>query len=327
MRDVAKLAGVSHQTVSRVVNNPSLVSPATRDRVLAAITALDFRPSPAARALSIRKSSTIGVVDSGSQVLGQANMLSSVERAARANGFFATVVVAGDETEDAVRDAFRQLVRSDVEGIVVMGNTDALTRAAEVAGASVPVAIVSGARTRHSQVIQVGVDSVAAGRLATRHLVEQGCTRIAHVSGPRHWNDAEGRIDGWRAALQDSGLVPAGLYEGDWLPESGYAAGCRIAEKGGVDGVFVGNDHMALGLLWALAERHVRVPDDIAVVGFDDLVGSAVFTPPLTTMRQPFEQIGEHAIAQLIAMIEGRGAQDVVLQASLVVRLSSTRVH
>jgi DNA-binding LacI/PurR family transcriptional regulator len=326
MRDVAKLAAVSHQTVSRVVNTPDLVRPATRERVFAAIAALDYRPLSAARALSTRRSSVIGVVDSGSQVLGQAHLLNSVERAARLSGFSTHVAIVEDEAEDAVRDAFRRLVHSDVEGIVVMGNTDTMVEAAEVAGASVPVAIVSAPRTRHSQVIHVGVDSVAAGSAATQHLIDQGCVRIAHVSGPRHWNDAEGRIEGWRVALEEHDLAPAGLYVGDWSPESGYEAGLRIIAKGATDGIFVGNDHMALGLLWAIHEHCIRAPQDIAVVGFDDLVGAAVFTPPLTTMRQPFEQIGEKCIAQLLTMIEGKGAHDVTLQASLVVRNSSLRL-
>ncbi len=325
MRDVAKLAGVSHQTVSRVVNTPELVSPATRERVAAAIAALNYRPSSTARALSIRKTSTIGVVDSGSQVLGQAFLLSSVERAARASGFSTRVAVVGGATAEDVRDAFNQLVRSDVEGIVVMGNTDALARAAEVAGATVPVAIVSAPPARRSPVIHVGVDSVAAGKTATEHLIQQGCRRVAHICGPRHWIDAEGRIAGWRSALREHGFDPAGLYEGDWSPESGYTAGRILARAGTADGVFVGNDAMALGLLWALAEQHIRVPDDIAIVGFDDLLGASVFTPPLTTMRQPFDKIGDQSIGQLISMIEGRGAHDVALQASLIIRESSKR--
>jgi len=325
MRDVAKLAGVSHQTVSRVVNTPDLVRPETRERVLAAIAALDYRPSSAARALSIRKSSTIGVVDSGSAVPGQAHMLSAVERAARGRGFATHVTTVNGEGEEAVRDALHQLVRDDVEGIVVMGNTAQLAHAAEVVGATVPVAMVSAPRARRSPVIHVGVDSVAAARTATRHLLDQGCTRVAHVPGPASWLDAEGRAEGWREALTAAGHVPSLVYPGDWSPESGYEAGRRIAAAGEVDGVFVGNDHMALGLLWALAEQGIRVPEDVAVVGFDDLVGAAVFTPPLTTMRQPFDAIGTESIAQLIAMIEGRGAHDVVLDAELVVRRSSLR--
>jgi DNA-binding LacI/PurR family transcriptional regulator len=323
MRDVAKLAGVSHQTVSRFINAPETVRPEIQQRVQEAISALDYRPLSTARALSRRRSGTIGVVDSGSRIYGQAYMLEAVESAARTAGFATHVAVAGGTGSDDVASAFRQLTAKDVEGIVVMGNTGTVVEAAEKLSAAVPVAMVSSPHGADSTILQVGVDSVSGTATATTHLVDQGSQRIAHVAGPDGWLDAEARIRGWRQALRVAELEPADLYVGDWLPESGYRAGLAIADTGGVDGVVVANDHMALGLLRAFDECGIRVPHDIAVVGFDDLVIAEYTIPPLTTMRQPFDDMGSVCIDQLVRLIRGEPAHDTALPAELIVRRSS----
>jgi len=323
MRDVAKLAGVSHQTVSRVLNNPEAVSEATTRRVLDVINTYGYRPSPVARALTTRRSGVTGVVDSGSRVLGQTYLLGSVERELRQAGYATHATVLEEETEDAVRDAFNQLIHRDVEGIVVMGSTIELTQVASRVSASIPVAIIDAVRTRKSGLIHVGVDSQDGAARATRHLIENGRRRVAHVSGPRRWTSAEGRIEGWRLALAQAGLVADALFEADWSPESGADAGRAIVAHGGIDAVFVGNDHMALGLMWALTEAGVRIPEDIAVIGFDNMPGSAVFTPPLSTMEQPFERLGAEAVKQILAALGSQQPQDVLLKARLVPRHST----
>jgi len=323
MRDVAQMAGVSHQTVSRVLNNPDLVSSATTKKVLDVIQKLDYRPSPAARALTTRRSGVIGVIDSGSKVLGQTQLLSSVERAARAAGFATLVAVVEDQRVRGVREAFDQLTNHNVEGIVAMGNTIEISDAAERLSASVPVAIVHAAQDQEGSVIHVGVDSVAAGAKATAHLIDVGRTKIAHVSGKSNWVDAMGRMAGWRQALDEADLGPGLVLPGDWTPTSGYQAGKAIAKHGGIDGVFVANDEMALGLLWALTESGARVPDDIAVIGFDDMPGTEFYNPPLSTMAQPFAELGRNCIEQLLTMIGGGEAHDVLFPAELIVRKST----
>ncbi|RPF26247.1 LacI family transcriptional regulator [Georgenia muralis] len=323
MRDVARRAGVSHQTVSRVINNPDQVSPATRARVVRAIEELGYKRNSAARALSVNRSGTIGVIDSGSRVFGQEVMLVSVEGAARDAGYATSVALVRSQDDEGVREAFEHLVELHVEGIVVMGNTVALAEAAAHVATRIPLAMVSSSEVHAPQIIRVAPATAEAGRVATRHLVEQGFRRIAHIAGPEGWLDAHAREAGWRTELAAHGLADGPVYRGDWMPEAGYRAGRTIASSGRFDAVFAANDHMALGALFAFSEAGLRVPDDIAIIGFDDIVGTAFFQPPLSTIRQNFDLIGRHCIDQLLAAINGEEAHDVVVPTELIVRASS----
>jgi DNA-binding LacI/PurR family transcriptional regulator len=325
MRDVALLAGVSPQTVSRVLNAPETVSQQTRSRVLSVIDEVGYRRNSAARALSSMKSRTLGVVDSGSHVLGQARMLETVEEAARTAGYATSVAIVHRPSAAAIQDAFEHLMEMDVEGIVVMGNTVALVDAAARAASRVPLAMIASSQLSASQIIQVAPAGTASARAATRHLVEQGCARIAHIAGPEGWVDAQAREQGWRTELASHGLPTEAVFRGDWLPGSGHRAGLELVRQGRFDGVFAANDHMALGALAAFAAAGLRVPQDIAVVGYDDLLGAEYFQPPLTTVRQDFDLMGERCIAQLLSAIAGRPAHDVAIPAELVVRESSLR--
>jgi DNA-binding LacI/PurR family transcriptional regulator len=325
MRDVAQLAGVSPQTVSRVLNAPELVSHQTRARVLQVIDEVGYRRNSAARALSSSKSRTIGVVDSGSTILGQARMLETVQEAARTAGYATSVAIVHRPSAAAIQEAFRHLIEMDVEGIVVMGNTAALVEAAALAASRVPLAMIASSQLTAPQVIQVAPAGSASARAATRHLLDQGCARIAHVAGPDGWVDAQAREEGWRTELESHGLPADAVFRGDWLPGSGYQAGLDIVEQGSIDGVFAANDHMALGALAAFARAGLDVPHDIAVVGYDDLLGAEYFQPPLTTVRQEFALMGERCIAQLLSAIAGQPTQDVEIPAELIVRDSSLR--
>jgi DNA-binding LacI/PurR family transcriptional regulator len=247
MRDVALLAGVSPQTVSRVLNSPELVSNETRSRVLRVIDEVGYRRNFAARALSSSRSRTIGVVDSGSTILGQARMLETVEEAARTAGYATSVAIVHRPSPAAIQQAFQNLIEMDVEGIVVMGNTAALVEAAALAASRVPLAMIASSQLTAPQVIQVAPAGSASARAATRHLLDQGCARIAHIAGPDGWVDAQAREEGWRTELESHGLPADAVFRGDWLPGSGYQAGLDIVEQGSIDGVFAANDHMALG--------------------------------------------------------------------------------
>jgi DNA-binding LacI/PurR family transcriptional regulator len=252
-------------------------------------------------------------------------MLETVEEAARTAGYATSVAIVHRPSPAAIQQAFQNLIEMDVEGIVVMGNTVALVEAAARAASRVPLAMISSSRLTASGIIQVAPSGTASARAATRHLVEQGCTRIAHIAGPDGWVDAHAREQGWRTELASHGLPADGLFRGDWLPGSGHQAGLDIVLQGPFDGVFAANDHMALGALAAFARAGLLVPHDIAVVGYDDLLGAEYFQPPLTTVRQEFDLMGERCIAQLVSAIAGQPTQDVEIPAELVIRDSSLR--
>ena len=325
MADVARLAGVSHQTVSRVVNGHDSLRPETRERVEAAIRQLGYRPNTAARALVTRRSATIGVIGSRNGFWGPSTVHRTVQAAGRASGYFVSSVNLPGLTREELADAVSHLRDQGVEGIVLIAAHDealAVARAQETLG--VPLVVVEGdpARTRWT----VGVDQVAGARLATRHLLELGHREVAHVAGPQSWTEARARLEGWQGAMYDAGLRPSAALAGDWTAASGYAAGLELAGRPEVTGVFCANDQMALGLLRALWEAGRAVPGDVAVAGFDDIPEAGYLVPPLTTVRQDFTAVGRRAIDILQAAIAGEPAPAGLIEPQLVVRASTAAV-
>ncbi|WP_245596420.1 LacI family DNA-binding transcriptional regulator [Nocardioides alkalitolerans] len=322
MADVARLAGVSHQTVSRVVNGQTNLRPATRQRVEEAIRQLGYRPNTAARALVTRRSATIGVIGSKSGFWGPSTVHRTIQAAGREAGYFVSSVNLQSLTRTELVDAIDHLRDQSVEGIVLISATD---EALEVARAQedlgVPVVVVEGDERRARWT--VGVDQVAGALLGTRHLIAQGHTEIVHLAGPTSWTEARGRLLGWRCAMYDAGLRPGPHVTGDWSARSGYEAGLEIASRPEVTAVFCANDQMALGLLRALHEAGRRVPDDVSVVGFDDIPEAAYLIPPLTTVRQDFGAVGRRAIEILRAAIDGTPAPPSLIAPELTVRAST----
>ena len=322
MADVARLAGVSHQTVSRVVNGQNNLRPETRDRVLEAIRQLGYRPNAAARALATRRSGTIGVIGSKSGFWGPSTVHRTVQVAGREAGYFVSSVNLPSLTRNEFVDAIDHLRDQHVEGVVLIAATD---EAVEVARAQedlgTPVVVVEGdpARTRWT----VGVDQVAGAALGTRHVVELGHTNIAHVAGPQSWTEGRARLLGYQQEMYASGLRPSQPFIGDWSARSGYEAGLEIAARRDVTAVFCANDQMALGLLRALWETGLSVPRDISVVGFDDIPDAAYLIPPLTTVQQDFTAVGQRAIEILRAAIADEPAPDHLISPTLVVREST----
>jgi DNA-binding LacI/PurR family transcriptional regulator len=264
MADVARLAGVSHQTVSRVVNGHPSIRPATRERVEDAIRQLGYRPNSVARALVTRRSGTIGVIATNGGLWGPSTVHRTVQAAARESGYFVSSVNLPDVTREDLAAAVEHLRDHSVEGIVmIVANDEALDIARNQETGGVPVVVVEGDLSRAPWT--VGVDQVAGARMATEHLLGLGHTQIAHVAGPQHWVEARARLSGWRD----------------------------------VTAVFVANDHMAIGVLRALSEAGRRVPEDLSVVGFDDIPESGFLIPPLTTVRQDFNAVGRLAIDTL----------------------------
>ncbi|WP_416429652.1 LacI family DNA-binding transcriptional regulator [Paenarthrobacter nicotinovorans] len=303
MEDVARVAGVSHQTVSRVLNNHPNVSSKTRERVEQAITELGYRRNTAARSLVTRRSQTIGVLGSELAQYGPSHTLLGVQQAARDAGYFVSVAGLREVTPETIKDAIAHFMDQSVDGIVVTvphpGTFDVLRDIT----AQVPLVAVGSIGDEHLS--GATVDQRQGAQLAVQHLLELGHQEIGHLSGPVDWIDAAARIEGWQDALAQAGLEPAALIEGDWSAECGYREGLKISADRSMTALFVANDQMALGVLRAFNETGVRVPDDISVVGFDDQPESAYFIPPLTTVAQDFEELGQRCIDLLLDRIEG----------------------
>ena len=326
MSDVAQLAGVSHQTVSRVLNDHPNVRPATRERVLTAIAELGYRRNSAARALVTRRSGTIGIVTTGSMQYGPATTLAVLEQSARAAGYFVTIAMAPDPTPDKLTQVLDSLIDQAVEGVVVIAPVEQVARAAQAVSAQLPVLLISAAGTQEFEPPSLYVDQAVGVRLVTQHLLELGHRDVVHLAGPPQWFDAQARRRVWREALGEAGLTPRADLHGDWSAASGYAAGRDLLTQL-PSAVFAGNDQMALGLLHAFAEAGVRVGEEVSVVGFDDVVGADHYIPPLTTIRQDFRTLGERAVETLLAQIAGEEILPAPVTPSLVVRSSTGRAR
>ncbi|MFF7276177.1 substrate-binding domain-containing protein [Streptomyces griseorubiginosus] len=332
MADVARIAGVSHQTVSRVLNDHPNVRARTRERVLAAVRELGYRPNAAARTLATRRTRTLGVISFNTTLYGPACMLYGIEQAAREHEYSVTVAAVGTLDRRSVLDAVDRLRNQGVAGIVVIAPQTAAVGALANVPADVPLVAV-GCGT-HTALASVAVDNEAGAELATSYLLDLGHRTVHHLVGPRTWLDAQEREAGWRATLEKRGApVPEPHAGADWTARTGYEHGRRIADDPEVTAVFCANDHMALGLLRALQQAGRRVPEDISVVGFDDMPETEYFGPSLTTVRQDFDELGRRALRALIEIVgdpdSGIPASGVrphiVIPPSLVVRTSATR--
>ena len=322
LTDVAELAGVSHMTVSRVINGTGPVRPETRARVEAAIRELDYRPNSAARTLATGKSETVGVVALDSTLYGPASMLYGIEHAAREAGYAITISSVGRPQPQSISDAVENLRRQAVEGILVIAPHVSAGRALDFTPRDVPLVAVGAAES--APVPVVTVDQYDGARRATEHLLALGHKTVWHVAGPADWLEARAREQGWRETLESHGIEPPPVLRGDWSPRSGYDAGRNLAAERGMTAVFVANDQMALGMLRAFTEAGITVPRDVHVVGFDDVPEAAYFSPPLTTVRQDFIEVGRQAFELLLLRLrdEDRGARHLITP-ELVVREST----
>lgn len=303
MADVARLAKVSPQTVSRVLNDYEFIKPVTRDRVLQAIDSLDYRPNMAARTLATSRSRTIGVIATDYLSYGPATALWGVEQAAREAGYGVSIVSLRESNYRTMTEALERLTSQSVEGVVMIAPQDASAHAAFVSFDDIPVVTLSSYDSGDYRPIML--DSAEGSRIATRHLIELGHRSILHVSGPSGFTVSESRVQGWRDALAHARLVAAEPLAGDWTAESGYAVGREVARDHGATAVYVANDRMAQGVLLALHEAGRRVPEDFSVVGFDDVPEAAYLIPPLTTIRQDFTALGRRCIEAVLALING----------------------
>jgi len=321
MADVARLAGVSHQTVSRVLNDHPNVSRATRDRVLAAIRELAYRPNAAARTLVTRRTHTLGVISFDTMLYGPASMLYGFERAAH-DAYFVSIASLPALDRRSMLDAVERFVGQGIEGIVVIATQDTAVAALAHVPPEVPLVAV-GCGTR-AAVTSVAIDNAAGAAAATEYLLSLGHRTVYHAAGPSSCLDAVERVDGWRKALREAGAPEPPVLAGDWSSASGYQIGCQLATDPDLTAILCGNDPMALGVMRALTERGFRVPDDVSVVGFDDVPEAGYYLPPLTTVRQDFGEVGRQALSALVDRMSGaippgpriRVAPELIVRAS-----------
>ncbi|MFN8483452.1 MAG: LacI family DNA-binding transcriptional regulator [Anaerolineae bacterium] len=307
IKDVAARAGVSYQTVSRVLNGKDDVSDKTRERVRAAIDELNYRPSAIARSLVSQRTHVLGLFTADFSDYTHARIIEGAEAEARHQGYL-IFVSGGDRGPDGEPLSSPLLSQHQTEGLlIVYHGSDRDTGALfEHVSPELPVVTIGYGRDL-PRVVSVGIANVQGGYLATEHLLALGRRRIALISGPRQFYASQERYAGYAQALAqanrqvDQRLVDAG----DWTSASGYAAMLRLLDRASFDAVFVQNDRMAMGALQALRERGRRVPDDIAVVGFDDIPSTPYFDPHLTTVHQPNFELGQAAAQILIDIIHG----------------------
>jgi LacI family transcriptional regulator len=335
IKDVARAAGVSSMTVSRVLNDRPDVSPKTRKRVQEVIQELGYAPSEIARSLSHGRSNTFGVVSSGLEFYGPSRTLVGIEKQANDLGFSLMVRLLHNPLESRGERALNELIANQVAGIIwaVAEIGDQRERLFEhLNNRATPVVFLSMKPRPNTSLI--AVDNRLGGKLAAKHLVDQGYQEIGIITGPQEWWEARERELGWREILQQAGknnLEHLTEY-GDWTAASGYKAMMKLLDRvPDLEAIFVSNDSMALGALQAAASCGRSVPDDLAVVGFDDIPESSYFTPPLTTVRQDLLELGCQAVSLLYQHLQARRkdeshkAQVSILEPQLIVRQSSLR--
>jgi len=302
MKDVARLAGVSTSTVSHVINNDRFVSDATREKVDAAIKSLNYAPSALARSLKLNQTRTIGMLISGSSNPFYSELVRGVERSCFERGY-SLVLCNTEGDEQRMNSNLETLLQKRVDGLLLL-STETLLPSIDIMNRypSVPKVMMDWSPfDSDSDVIQD--NSLLGGEMATQYLIDKGYTRIACIGGPKDKTPARMRLDGYRKAMQQAGLpIPDG-YEtvGDFEFLGGLTAmHALLALNPPPQAVFTCNDAMAVGVYHALHQAGLRVPEDMAVIGYDDIELARYMTPPLTTIHQPKDELGELAVDVLI---------------------------
>jgi len=331
---VAREAGVSTQTVSRAINNRQDISPETRQQIQEIIKRMGYHPNAIARSLSQRRSHTLGVAASGIEYYGPSHTLIGIDQAANRLGFFIILSLIHQPEDGDIEQVFHNLISRQVEGIIwavpEIGNNRAWL-CKEVQRHATPVIFTD--MQPDKQFNTVRVDNYTGGRLATEHLLSRGYRKIGLITGPQNWWSAQQRKRGWQDSLAAVGCSceERQMVEGAWTADSGERGFGQLFESfPEMEAVFVSNDQMALGVYQAAWRMGKRIPEDLAVVGFDDIPESAYFCPPLTTVRQDLYELGNMAVQAFVNVLEAEqsneptiDAQNLVLQPQLIIRQSS----
>ncbi|MEJ7748635.1 MAG: LacI family DNA-binding transcriptional regulator [Candidatus Limnocylindrales bacterium] len=330
--EIARMCGVSAQTVSRVINQRPDVSPETRAAVESAIRLVGFQPSAVARSLVQRRSYTLGVIAAGLRYFGVAQTLNGITEESEASGYALLLKEIASRSQVDLMAEIALLMAHRVEGIIFAApdlGADLADVRARLPRASPPIVFLKSQPSAAFSTILI--DNQAGGRLATEHLLSLGRRRIGHLAGPLTWHEARDRDAGWRAALRDAGVEAGPVVAGDWTSAGGVDAFEAMLEADpDLDAVFAANDQMALGVLSVAHRRGIVIPDDIALVGFDGLDEGAQFTPSLTTVRQPLQELGKLAVRELLAAGTRQGPErlavrDLTLAPELIIRDSAPR--
>lgn len=323
--DVAKEAGVSHMTVSRVLNGHPNIRESTKQRVLDAIKSTNYTRSSIARALATQRAMRIGVLVDSPVQYGPNSTLRALESAARHHGYMVSAVsFAQDGEADHVEEGIAELVTQGIDGLCIIAPRFSSLDKVRKKAPGLPTVVVQSdhATDMHT----VAVDQAAGAKQAVEHLVELGHSSILHVAGPLDWYDSRVRAEAFAESLHRAGLHAHSPIFGDWSSDSGYEVG-KTFPLNEATAFFVSNDQMALGLIHGLHERGLRVPEDVSVVGFDDLPDARHFLPPLTTVRQNFAGLGVRIIELLMQTIEDPTAkfERQLIEPELIIRESTAR--
>lgn len=328
------MAGVSTQTVSRVINERPDVSPETRQRVQDVIKKLSYRPSALARSLISQRSHTLGVVTAGLRHYGPSRTLSGITSAAEEAGYSILLKELPNYDTEDISYIFQALLALHVDGIIwAVSEVGDNRKWIDNRPADVEVPLVFITMEPRANLTMVTIDNYLGGRMAMSHLLEQGYCRIGHVSGPLEWWEARQRMAAWKDVLREHGLPPEErqCVEGNWSSASGALAIEKLYDQfPEMDAVFVANDQMALSVMQYFTEKNIRIPQDIGIVGFDNIAEAAFFYPALTTVQQDQHQVAKLAVAEVINIIESgwQGLEPVepkstILPPALIVRQSS----
>ncbi|RKS68480.1 DNA-binding LacI/PurR family transcriptional regulator [Motilibacter peucedani] len=320
--DVARVAGVSSQTVSRVSTGSERVLPETRARVLAAMESLGYSPNSAARALRGGSFGTLGVIAHRIARTGESRTVEAVVSAARDRGYTVSLVDVVAPTRSKVSEAALRLSHQLIDGLVII-RAETATPTSLVLPPTLPVVVSDSRFVGHHPAVRA--DQAAGTRLAVEHLLGLGHRTVHHLAGPSDSGPADVRVDAWRAALAAAGRQQPAVVRGDWSARSGYEAAASLATADDVTAVFCANDEMAAGLCRAVHESGRSIPDDLSVVGFDDVPLADYLWPPLTTVHQDFQEIGLRLVDLLLRQLAGEVLTDerVIVPTTLVVRAST----
>ncbi len=333
LEDIARLAGVSRSTVSRVINNHPNVHPATKEKVLHVIREQNFQPNQVARMLATQRAHMIGIVvsqtastffhDTSSYFPTIIQGIADVSNERN----YATLLWLNNGSDSQNEETFaRSIVQNRLmDGLLLISGSSSHMLVSNLVETTVPFVSIERPRVFADRVTYITIDNVEAAKTAARHLVQLGRRRIGTIMGPPENTDATDRLIGYHAVLDEAGLPinPAWEFIGQFTIETGVQGG-RVLLKQGVDAIFAGSDQIAMGLLQACREAGARVPDDVAIVGFDDLPGAVEVTPTLTTVHHPIREKGAVATKLLLEMIEGQRSQpqQIFLPTHLVIRQS-----
>lgn len=325
MAEVAALAGVSHQTVSRVINGSTGVKESTRQRVEQAVHTLGYRRNAAARALVTSESRLIGVIAADTDFNGPLSTLASIEKAARQHGYQTLVATVNAPYLEEVDDVLDSMLSLGVDGLAVIASREDLLNHVQELNPDIPLVIVGPQTSTTAQHLRVSIDQAQGAEDAITHLIEQGHSRIAILTGPPDWVDAQQRFNGATTCCYRNG-IQLHIFNGDWTAETGVARGeefSRMPAESRATAVFAANDISAFGFISALKTAGLRVPEDVCVIGFDDIPGAEYFEPSLTTVHQDFSKLGRSAVQALVSQLHNSPVDIPPLRPQLVTRSST----